>query len=240
MNKTFFALALPLLLALSPTSVFAARTLWVTIDGNAMVYDMAGNELENVSKYRFQSSGKVLNAAKVSVEDMNGGSSTYLLMVYDDPDTGRPVADDPDVQMIELPFGSESGGGTGTGTGTEPELTSSWLAFCLPDAYDNAEDPSVQGKKVTLELGYFNWDNCDTDPTGVTFERLAFAESSIGKLQTAFNVSPLASTAPAGQKPWTPMEFTAVPEPGTVGTALLGAALLLKRRRKAAAAAAAA
>ena len=238
MNKTFFALALPLLLALSPASAFAARTLWVTIDGDAMVVDKGPDGNRHV--YQFQASGKVLNAAKVSVEDMNGGSSTYLLMVYKETESGSLVTDDPDAQMVELPFGSESGGGTGTGTGTEPELTSSWLAFCLPDAYDNAEDPSVQGKKVTLELGYFNWDNSDTDPTGVTFERLAFAESSIGKLQTAFNVSPLASTAPAGQKPWTPMEFTAVPEPGTVGTALLGAALLLKRRRKAAAAAAAA
>ena len=237
MKKTVFTFALPLLLALSPTSVFAARTLWVTIDGNAMVVDKGPDGNRHV--YEFQSSGKVLNAAKVSVEDMNGGSSTYLLMVYDETDNGPLVTDDPNAQMVELPFGPESGGGTGTGTGTEPELTSSWLAFCLPDAYDNAEDPSVQGKKVTLELGYFNWDNCDTDPTGVTFERLAYATVPLMTLQNENNVSPLASTAPAGQRAWTPMEFTAVPEPGTIGTALLGAALLLKRRRKAAAAPAA-
>ena len=232
MKKTFLTLALPLLLAFSPASVFAARTLWVSVDGGALVVDEASGTQTAVSK--FQSSGRVLNAAKVSVSDASGGSSSYLLMVYEDPDTGGMVADDPDAHTVELPFGQDSGSGSSGSSGSGSGGTSSWFAFCLPGNYDEGSGDLT----VTLELGNVDWDAVadayEVDPSAplnITFERLAFATSTIGDLQTANHISPLGTTAPPGSTPWSPTQYTAVPEPGTVGTALLGVFLLTKRRK---------
>ena len=229
MKKTFLTLALPLLLAFSPASVFAARTLWVSVDGGALVVDEASGTQTAVSK--FQSSGMVLNAAKVSVSDASGGSSSYLLMVYEDPDTGGMVADDPDAHTVELPFGQDSGSASsGSGSGG----TSSWFAFCLPGNYDEGSGDLT----VTLELGNVDWDAVadayEVDPSAslnITFERLAYATSTLGTLAEANNISPLGEALPPGQTPWSPTQYTAVPEPGTVGTALLGVFLLTKRRK---------
>ena len=234
MKKSILIFALPLLLTLAPMAASAARILWIGIDETAVVVDKDGVEKPI---YQFQSSDKAINAAKVSVGGEEGGAaSTYLLFAYDDG--SNIVTDDPDSHTLALPPdspGSGSGSGSGSGTGQTSGLDAGWLAAVLGDNYDNA-DPNTA---VTLELGYVDWEAVDeaynNNPTGLTvtfdFERLAFATSTIGDLQTAYHISPLASTGSPGQTPWSPHSFTAVPEPGTVGTALLGVFLLAKRRK---------
>ena len=231
MKKSILIFALPLLLALAPPAASAARILWISIDESAVVVDKDGIE---TPIYQFQSSNKVLNAAKVSVEGEGGAASTYLLFAYDDGES--IVTDDPDSHTLAIPPDSPgSGSGSSSGSGSASGLDAGWLAAVLGDNYDNA-DPNTA---VTLELGYVDWEAVDeaynNNPTGMTvtfdFERLAFATSTIGDLQTAYHISPLASTGSPGQTPWSPHSFTAVPEPGTVGTALLGVFLLARRRK---------
>lgn len=233
MKKSILIFALPLLLALAPMAASAARILWIGIDETAVVVDKDGVE---TPIYQFQSSDKAINAAKVSVEGEGGAASTYLLFAYDDG--GSIVTDDPDSHTLALPPdspGSGSGSGSGSGTGQTSGLDAGWLAAVLGDNYDNADSDT----EVTLELGYVDWAAVDeaynNDPTGLTvtfdFERLAFATSTIGDLQTAYHISPLASTASPRETPWKPDKFIAVPEPSVCCTALLGVFLLAKRRK---------
>lgn len=237
MKKTVLVFALPLLLALSPTAASAARILWISIDEEATILDPSDDQVKPI--YSFQPSGKVLNAAKVSVEGKNGSSSTYLLFAYEG-ENGL-VVDDPDSDTVEVSLpsgsgsgsGSESGSGSGSGSGTG--TTSEWLSVHLSDLYDKGK--GSDDLTVTLELGHVDWDAVEAaynnDPTTVAiqFERMAIAMKTISELDEAGYLSDVASLAPPGQTPWTPSTYSAVPEPSVCCTALLGVFLLTKRRK---------
>lgn len=232
MKKTILIFVLPLLLALAPTAASAARILWIGIDETAMIVDPADEQTKPI--YQFQASGKVLNAAQVSVEDLSGTSSTYLCFVYED-DQGHMVVD-PDATTTEVNFpsasGSGSGAGTGTSSGSDPATTSDWLAAYLGDIDDETAT-------VTLELGHVDWAAVDAayenNPSGVgvsiDFTPLAVATASWGELVSGDHISEQASVSTPGATPWTPTSYTAVPEPSVCCMALLGVLLLARRRR---------
>lgn len=238
MKKAVLSLSLPLLLALSPSAASAARILWVSVEPGAMVVD-EGVEVDPVSQ--FAASGKVINAARVSVDDGSSSGPTYLLFAYDDDTTGSSVVDDPASDTMPLIDDS----------GAEPVFAGMSLApVYLSDILDGIDDSTVT---VTLELGYVDWDDYDAkyeqyenDPTGLTisidFTRLVYASSPLSVLadpngEDGNHVSTVASLDPAGHTPWSPKVFTPVPEPATCWTALLGAFLLSKRRKSRTAAA---
>lgn len=222
MKRTILAFALPLLLALAPTAAPAARILWIGIDETATLVDETGKLLENetLSTYRFQSSDKALNAAKVSVGDGNGGSeATFLCFVYED--NGLTVVDDPDSQTVMVNLSSGTGDTPGDTPGDTTDTTSDWLAAYLGDI---AGGDLV----VTLELGYFDW----TAPSS-EFERMVYTTSTLSTLEANNYLAPMASLHQPIQQPWTPQQYTVVPvpEPSVCCTALLGVLLLAKRRK---------
>lgn len=230
MKRTIVAFALPLLLALAPTAASAARILWISIDPEAVVVDEQGAELGKVNTYKFQASDKAINAAKVSVEGANGSSaSTYVWFVYQD-EQDRTVVDDRNYTTIDL---RADDSGSGGGSGSETIAGAEWLAAYLGNI-DN-------GATVILELGHVDWaavteayeNNPDPATVTIEFERMAIsAPTMLSALEAQGFLSTMAATtATPSQNPWSPTEFTAVPEPSVCGTALLGVLLLAKRRK---------
>ena len=156
------------------------------------------------------------------------GSTSYLLIAYDDP-VGNIVADDPESNTIDLSELSGSSGGSGSGAGVE------YVAVSLQDLIKTADLASTT---ITLELGYVDWNAYDTnyDPDNpatweISFTRMAVATAPLGQLVSGDHVSEQGSLSTPGATPWTPKTFTAVPEPSVCLTALLGVLLLSKRRR---------
>lgn len=236
MKKTILSFALPVLLALAPASVFSASILWVSVDPDASVQDPNGVVLSE-SLQQFRVDGNAVNAAKVSVADMAGGTTTYLLFAYEvgEPPSQQMVTDDSSSDTFQFSFpgsGDPGTGGSGTGSSGDTQSAGQWIPVCLADFSDSSLN-------VKLELGYVDWDAYDAyveqNPGGSLaiddrfFQGLATATASLGDLQA--HVTEQSDLNTPSSTPWKPDTFTAVPEPSVCLTALLGVLLLSKRRR---------
>lgn len=203
-----------LLLALAPVRALSANILWVSANPSAEIVTYRdGAEFARTVASQFQLDGKAVNAARVGVEDIQG-TTTYLLVAYEDPGTGNMTVDDASVVADLSGFDTESEG--------------SWITVCLGDF-------EARDLVVKFELGFVDWDYYDgTVSSGndvVAFETLACATATLGELADAPNIYEVSSVSPSNPDPWTPLEFTAVPEPSVCLTALFGVLLLSKRRR---------
>lgn len=230
--KTMKRMLLALLLALAPACAHAASILWVSVDPDASVQvkDPDGAILEESLLRNFRLDGRSVNAAKVSASD-GIGSTSYLLIAYEEEGTERMVVDDPSCNAVQFSFP-----GSGESTSEDPQAAGQWIPVCLADF----SDPSLN---VTLELGYVDWDAYGTaydtyvadHPGGSLaiddrfFQGLATATAPLGDLQA--HVTEQSDLNTPSSTPWTPKTFTAVPEPSVCLTALLGVLLLSKRRR---------
>lgn len=238
MRSAFLAFALPALLALSPVRAPAASILWVSVDPDVPVNSLKGDLIESALR-NFRLDGRGVNAAKVSVSDGVGGSTSYLVIAYEDPSSGRLVADDSSCVAAEISFsGSGSEGVGGSGGAGDTESGGGWIPVCLGDL----SNPNLT---VTLELGYIeDWDaydayvaNNEGNPGALLsgddgfFHELAYATATLGELMDAPHVSTQSDLSTPSASPWSPREFTAVPEPSVCLTALLGILLLSRHRR---------
>lgn len=230
MKNAVLSLALPLLLALSPSAASAARILWVSVEPGAMVVDEGEGTSTAVSQ--FTVSGKVLNAAKVSVDDGSPSGVTYLLFAYRDDATGSMVVDDPRSETMPL---VDDSGETPVFTGA------SYASVYLSDILDGLDDSA----EVTLELGYVDWETyeaqyVENNPATwqMSFTPMAMASAQLGQL--APFIVEVSSTDVPKESSWSPSSYQytpPVPEPATCWTALLGVFLLSKRRKSRTAAA---
>ena len=159
---------------------------------------------ENVSTIADYSSldGLSINAARVQAFGSGSVDDPFLNLYYEDPPGSKTWKTEDGVNMVD--FDSSF-------------IPAPWQPADL-GGYANAN------ASFELQLGFYN-ENTDT------FTTLATATATYSDLASAGHIS-TGGVSEQAQTPWSPTQYTAVPEPATGMLALLGLAALLRSRRR--------
>ena len=189
-------------------TVQAARILWTTVDHSAEV--LQGGTTTPVTSFA-NAQGHQVNAVRF---EAGSKGYEYTLMIVDSYQGEVFEYDTMELNLGEWWSGMYISTSLGDDPGTDLPVRV-WLGYVDWQSYDDSYDESDP----------LTWD--------IPFEKLAFAESSVGSLMDRGYTYPTFDLNPPGTD-WRPMLYEAIPEPAVTFLALLGALLLWfsSRRRK--------
>ncbi len=187
---------------LAPLSSLAVSVLWYTVNSGATVTDSETGATTTVAGF-LDGNGNPINAVRISIADAGSVFEQYLRLYYETED-GWEANDDVNLALLD------------------EDNSAIWQPAELSE-----DIPS--SAKVRVELGYFDM-GAYTSTGAISFETLAFSETSLAVLVANGNVSSGGVTVQS-QTPWMPMEYTTIPEPTTALLLVVGIAALALRRR---------